>query len=158
MKKLFSCLILFLLTSFALAQETDFAPDYDSLNQTALNHLINLINIDTAQPEPKEILAQRYIYKNLIDNRIDWQIFRVEKPRANLIATLKSTAPNPQKPLILIAHLDTAPIADNWQTPPTQALIKDEKVFGLGASDAKNYAAINLTILTWLKQNKTIFL
>lgn len=153
MKKLFSCLILFLLTSFALAQETDFAPDYDSLNQTALNHLINLINIDTAQPEPKEILAQRYIYKNLIDNRIDWQIFRVEKPRANLIATLKSTAPNPQKPLILIAHLDTAPIADNWQTPPTQALIKDEKVFGLGASDAKNYAAINLTILTWLKQN-----
>ena len=96
MKKLFSCFILFLLTSFALAQETDFAPDYDSLNQTALNHLINLINIDTAQPEPKEILAQRYIYKNLIDNRIDWQIFRVEKPRANLIATLKSTAPNPQ--------------------------------------------------------------
>ena len=101
MKKLFSYLILFLLGSFALAQESNLVPDYDSLNQTALNHLVNLINIDTAQPEPKEILAQRYIYKNLIDNKIDWQIFRVEKPRANLIATLKSTAQTPQKPLIL---------------------------------------------------------
>ena len=136
---------------FIFAQEP--TPNYENLNAQALNHLVNLINIDTAQPEPKEILAQRYIYKNLIQNKINWQIYRMEKPRANLIATLKADTKTPLEPLILIAHLDTAAIADNWQTPPTQALIKDGKVYGLGSSDAKNYAAINLTILTWLKQN-----
>lgn len=152
MKKTFLFLIFFTLSVFCFAQ-TDKQINYADLNKTALEHLINLINIDTAQPNPQEIFAQRYIYKNLIDNKIDWRIFRIEKPRANLIAVLKANTPNSLKPLILISHLDTASIADNWQTPPTQALIKDGKIYGLGASDAKNYAAINLAILTWLKQN-----
>lgn len=152
MKKLL-CILTLLILSVHCSAQAGTEISYDSLNKTALDHLVNLINIDTAQPEPKEIVAQRYIYKNLIDNKIDWQIYRMEKPRANLIAVLKATAQNPQKPLLLISHLDTASIADNWQTPPTQALIKDGKVYGLGSSDAKNYAAINLTILTWLKQN-----
>lgn len=151
MKKSILLFILFSLNCFIFAQEPPV--DYETLNKTALDHLVSLINIDTAQPEPKEILAQRYIYKNLIDNKINWQIYRMEKPRANLIATLKANTKTPLEPLILIVHLDTAAIADNWQTPPTQALIKDGKVYGLGSSDAKNYAAINLTILTWLKQN-----
>lgn len=149
-KTLFTLIfIAFSLTCFAQIN----AIDYESLNKTALNHLVNLINIDTAQPNPKEILAQRYIYKNLIDNKIDWRIYRMEKPRANLIAVLKAHTQNPLEPLILISHLDTVAISDNWQTPPTQALIENGKIYGLGASDAKNYAAVNLTILTWLKQN-----
>ena len=152
MKKLILLFTLFSLNCLALAQE-QMPIDYEVLNKTALNHLINLINIDTAQPNPNEVQAQRYIYKNLINNKIDWQIYRMEKPRANLIAVLKAETKKPLEPLILISHLDTATIADNWQTPPTQALIKDGKVYGLGATDAKNYAAINLTILTWLKQN-----
>ena len=151
MKKFFFTLTLFLLCSKGFALEPVI--NYDALNQNALNHLINLINIDTAQPNPNETLAQRYIYKNLIQNKIDWHIYRMEKPRANLIAKIKAQTSNPKEPLILISHLDTAAIADNWQTPPTQAFIKDGKVYGLGATDAKNYAAINLTILTWLKQN-----
>ena len=154
MKKLCLILIFFIFNSAIFALEQDI--NYTALNSMALNHLINLINIDTAQPSPNEILAQRYIYKNLINNKIDWQIYRMEKPRANLIATLKAQTPNPKEPLILISHLDTAAIADNWQTPPTQALIKDDRVYGLGATDAKNYAAINLTILTWLKQNNIV--
>lgn len=153
MKKYFFILTFFLLNCLCFAQPNEQEINYAQLNQTALDHLVNLINIDTAQPEPKEILAQRYIYKNLIKNKIDWQLYRMEKPRANLIAVLKAQTPKPLEPLILISHLDTAAIADNWQTPPTQALIKEGKVYGLGSSDAKNYAAINLTILTWLKQN-----
>ena len=154
MKKLLFILTLLVLTLPCFTKETKDAINYDELNKTALKHLVNLINIDTAQPNPKEILAQRYIYTNLLDNKIDWQIYRLEKPRANLIATLRADTKKPLKPLILIAHVDTAAIKDDWTNPPTQALVKDGKVYGLGASDAKNYAAINLTILNWLKQNK----
>ena len=77
MKKTLFTLIFIAFSLICFAQIN--AIDYESLNKTALNHLVSLINIDTAQPNPNEILAQRYIYKNLIDKKIDWRIFRMEK-------------------------------------------------------------------------------
>ncbi len=131
--------------------------NYPALNDIAKEHLINLINIDTSQPDPNETLAVRYIYKVLNKNKADWDIYRAEKPRGNLIAVLKAdkeyAKENKEPALILIAHLDTAPVQEGWAVAPTKATIKDGKIYGLGSTDDKNYAAINLTILTWLKQN-----
>ena len=156
MKKLL--ILLFLLLPFVLrAQEREI--DYAPLNAAVKEHLINLIKINTAQPEPDETKAARYIYKVLNKHRIDWDIHRLEKPRGNLIAVLKAdkdarrSPGGVQEPLIMLAHLDTAAVQGQWQTPPTKATLKDKRIFGLGATDAKNYAAVNLTILTWLKQN-----
>lgn len=131
--------------------------NYAPLNDAVKEHLINLINIDTSQPDPDETVAARYIYKVLNKHNIDWDIYRLEKRRGNLIAVLKADKEaakhNPQPALIMISHLDTAAVHGAWQTPPTKATLKDGRVYGLGATDAKNYAAINLSILTWLKQN-----
>lgn len=127
--------------------------DFTALNQIAKEHLINLINIDTAQPEPQETKAVRYIYKVLNKHRIDWDIYRTEKPRGNLIAVIKASKDlrEPAKePLILIAHLDTAAPQEGWTFPYSNATVKDGKIYGLGATDAKNYTAVNLTILTRL--------
>lgn len=152
MKK-FLALLICLSPLFANAAQLN----HGTLNDAAKDHLINLINIDTAQPEPKETIAVRYIYKILNANKIDWDIYRTEKARGNLIAILKAdkeyAKTNPQKPLILIAHLDTAAVQDGWTLPPTKATTKDGRIFGLGSTDAKNYAAVNLTILTWLAKN-----
>lgn len=130
-------------------------PNYPELNDIAKNHLINLIGIDTSQPEPAETKADRYIYKILNKNKIDWDIYRPSKPRGNMV--VKLTADDEYKgkepALILISHLDTAPVQEGWSVPPTKATLKDGKIYGLGATDDKNFAAINLTILTWLKQN-----
>ena len=71
MKFLFISFILFF-TATINAAEIDFT----ALNQTAKDHLVNLIDIDTAQPEPSEIKAVRYIYKVLNKNKIDWEIYR----------------------------------------------------------------------------------
>ena len=131
--------------------------NYPALNDVAKEHLINLINIDTSQPDPNETLAVRYIYKVLNKNKVDWDIYRAEKPRGNLIAVLKAdrdyARENKEPALILVAHLDTAPVQEGWAVPPTKATLKDGKIYGLGATDDKNYAAINLAVLTWLKQN-----
>ncbi|MDR0953043.1 MAG: M20/M25/M40 family metallo-hydrolase [Elusimicrobiota bacterium] len=139
--------------------------DYVALNTTAKNHLINLIDIDTARPNPQETQAARYIYGILNDYKIDWDIYRLEKERGNLISTLKAdtsaktinsatAAKTAKSPLIVLAHLDTAAVSDGWTHPPTKATVKDGRIYGLGSTDAKNYAAVNLTILTWLKENK----
>ena len=153
MKRLiFTFLGLGLCAGVLSAQET--SSSWDTLNREAKRHLINLINIDTSQPEPQELQAARYIYKELNKHHIDWDIFRPDKNHANLLARIKGTDPS-QKPLLLISHLDTAPAAEGWTFPPFRATQKDGNIYGLGATDAKNYTAIYLTLLAWLKNQPT---
>jgi len=125
-----------------------------SLEQNAKKHLINLINIDTSQPDANELKAVRYIYKELNKNKIDWDIFIPSKPHANLIARIKGTQPA-NKPLLLISHLDTAPAASGWTYSPFKATEENGRIYGLGATDAKNYTAANLALFIWLDQQKT---
>ena len=137
----------FLLFPLVVNAQTDA---WKTLNQNAKHHLIQLINIDTAQPEARELPAARYIYKELNKHKIDWDIFIPSKGHANLLARIKGTDPT-QKPLLLVAHLDTAPAADGWKFSPFKATVTDGKIYGLGATDAKNYLAVYLALFTWLK-------
>ena len=59
MKRLFILLFVALFTLPAPAKEAG----WDALNAEAKRHLINLLNIDTSLPEPDELAAARYIYK-----------------------------------------------------------------------------------------------
>lgn len=128
------------------------------LQEEAKEHLINLISFDTTQPTPQEIHAVRYIYTILNRNKVDWDIYRPQKSRANLVIKLKAPLPDKEiKPaLLLISHLDTATIQGDWTVTPVKATIKDGKIYGLGSKDAKNYAAINLTLLTYFAKNKEL--
>ncbi|MBO4707456.1 MAG: M20/M25/M40 family metallo-hydrolase [Elusimicrobiaceae bacterium] len=130
----------------------------EELREDAKQHLINLISFDTTQPSPKEIHAARYIYTTLNKNKIDWEIYRPQKNRANLAVRLKSSLPNKEKKpaVLLISHLDTAAIQGDWTVPPVKATIKDGKIYGRGSRDAKNYAAINLTLLNYFAKNKEL--
>ena len=127
---------------------------WDNLHQAAQKHLVNLINIDTAQPTPNERAAARYIYKELNKHHIDWDIFIPSKNHANLVARIKGTNPS-KKPLLLISHLDTVPAQEGWTVPPFKATLKDGRIYGLGATDAKNYTATHLALFTWLATQQT---
>ena len=127
---------------------------WNELNQSAKNHLVNLVSIDTSIANPDEISSVRYLYKQLNKHHIDWDIFIPQKGRANLMARIKGTDPK-QKPLLLISHLDTANAQEGWTVPPFKATFKDGNIYGLGTTDAKNYTAAYLTLFTWLsKQEK----
>ncbi|MBR2082021.1 MAG: M20/M25/M40 family metallo-hydrolase [Elusimicrobiaceae bacterium] len=144
-------LLLFCACAFPIfAQETTA---WNELNQTAKKHLINLVGIDTSASHPDEIAAARYIYKQLNEQKIDWDIFIPRKGRANLMARIKGTDPQ-QKPLLLISHLDTANAQQGWTFPPFKATLKDGNIYGLGTTDAKNYTAVYLTLFTWLAKQE----
>lgn len=123
---------------------------WDALNAQAKRHLIQLLDIDTSQPEPDELSAARYIYKEFNKHGIDWDIFIPSQGRANLMARIKGSDPS-AKPLMLISHLDTAPAAEGWSYPPFKASEENGRIYGLGATDAKNYTAAYLALFTWLK-------
>ena len=150
MKKYVALLLIVGLTAGLTVRAQD-ASGWTPLEQDAKRHLINLINIDTSQPDPQELKAARYIYKELNKHHIDWDIFRPDKHHANLLARIKGSDPT-QKPLLLISHLDTAPAAEGWTFPPFRATEKDGNIYGLGATDAKNYTAVYLALLLWLKE------
>lgn len=149
MRKLLFLSLCALLPLQALGLEADF----DALNRQAKKHLINLINIDTSQPEPDEMAAARYIYKEFNKHGIDWDIFIPRKGRANLMARIKGSEAD-QKPLLLISHLDTAPASENWSYPPFKATEDNGNIYGLGSTDAKNYTAAYLALFTYLKDQK----
>ena len=149
MKRLFILLFVALFTLPAPAKEAG----WDALNAEAKRHLINLLNIDTSLPEPDELAAARYIYKEFNKHGIDWDIFIPEQGRANLLARIKGSDPT-QKPLLLISHLDTAPAAEGWSYPPFKATVENGNIYGLGATDAKNYTAVYVALFTWLKDQK----
>lgn len=143
--------LLSLLACFCALHAAALEMNADELNARAKNHLINLVNIDTSQPEPDELGAARYIYKELNRFGIDWDIFIPRKGRANLTARLKGNDPS-KKPLLLISHLDTAGAQGNWTYPPFKATEENGRIYGLGTTDAKNYTAAYLTLFTWLKE------
>ncbi len=122
---------------------------WKDLQAQAKKHLINLIQIDTSAAHPDEIAAARYIYKQFNKQKIDWDILIPQKGRANLLALIKGTDTT-QKPLLLISHLDTANAQEGWTVPPFKAVQKDGKIYGLGATDAKNYTAAYLALFNWL--------
>lgn len=148
MKKITFFFLCLLISPFLLAQEVDL----DALYAQAKEHLIHLINIDTSQPDPNETAAARYIYKQLNKHKIDWEFLSPRKGAANLVARIKGSDPS-QKPLLLISHLDTAPAAETWSFPPYKATLLDGKIYGLGATDAKNYTALHLALLTAIKDS-----
>ena len=128
------------------AQEPDA---WQPLQESAKKHLTQLLKIDTSQPQPDELSAARYIYKQFNKHHIDWDIFKPAPGRANLVARIKGTDAT-QKPLLLISHLDTASAQEGWTVPPFRATEKDGRIYGLGATDAKNYTAAYLALFTWL--------
>ena len=146
MKKInFLFLILCCALSPLRGQENAWTP----LNEQAQKYLADLVAINTAMPQPQELKAVRYIYKEFNKHHIDWDVFVPIKGRANLLARLKGTDPA-QKPLLLISHLDTVAPSEGWTLPPFKATEKDGRIYGLGTTDAKNYTAIYLTLFTWL--------
>ena len=148
-KQLAACFLFFALTPLWAAQSDDIL---QALHADAKDHLTSLINIDTSAPDPDELKAARYIYKQFNKNGVDWDIFIPAKGRANLMARIKGTD-SKQKPLLLISHLDTAPAdAEQWQYPLFNATEKNGNIYGLGATDAKNYTAIYLALFNWLQK------
>ena len=122
---------------------------WPALEQAAKKHLTQLIKIDTSLPHPDELAAARYLYKQFNKNHMDWDIFLPAPGRANLMARIKGTD-STQKPLLLISHLDTAPLQEGWTVPPFKATEKNGNIYGLGSTDAKNYTAIYLALFIWL--------
>lgn len=113
-----------------------------------------LLRIDTTNPPGNERAAAEVIATALREVGIEPQLLEAEPHRTNLVARLRGTGAKP--PLLLTAHLDVVE-ADptKWRRPPFSGEEHDGCLWGRGAIDMKNMAAMCTAILRRLASTST---
>jgi len=106
--------------------------------QEILDFAIRLIETPSHNPPGDEIAAAKVVEKQLRKLGLeDLTIIEPKPNRANLICTFDTNQPG--RSLILNGHLDTKPPIplEAWITDPFKGVLKDGRLFGLGATDMK---------------------
>jgi acetylornithine deacetylase/succinyl-diaminopimelate desuccinylase-like protein len=117
----------------------------------ALGHFKELLRIDTTNPPGNERAAVDYIARVCDREGIAYQIVESEPTRASLVARL--TGSGRRGALLLNAHLDVVPVErEHWTHDPFAAEEHDGCIWGRGAVDMKNMAAMSLMTLLLLKR------
>ena len=105
--------------------------------------LKKLISIDSSYNKSnKEIV---YYIASLLKKKKDISLFvqPIKKKRItvyNLIAKIKGE--NRENPLIFAGHTDTVLAGENWTINPHKPIVRDNRLYGLGASDMKGALAL----------------
>ena len=136
---------------FAMSAMVSLSTDWPAATAEALVHFKALLRIDTTNPPGNERAAADYLARVLDEEGIPYRIVESEPTRASLVARLTGSGKKP--PLLLNAHLDVVPVErDRWTHDPFGAEEHDGCIWGRGAVDMKNMAAMSLMTLVLLKR------
>lgn len=126
---------------------------YSELANHAIRLCQTLLRIDTTNPPGRERAAADVVADELDRAGLSPKLIESAPDRANVVARLTGTGELP--PLLLTAHLDVVE-ADPavWAHPPFSGVIADGCLWGRGAIDMKNMAAMSIAIMTRLAREK----
>ncbi len=123
----------------------------DALADHAVDLCQRLLRLDTTNPPGNERLAADLIAEELTAAGLEPVIHESAPGRANVVARLKGTGKKP--PLLLTAHLDVVESdPSKWTHPPFCGEIHDGCIWGRGAIDMKNMAAMSVALLARLSR------
>lgn len=111
-----------------------------------------LIQIDSQNPGSNEERIARFVQGYLADMGIRAKIYEFLPKRANVVAVLPGRKDSTS--LLLIPHLDTVPAGKGWKVNPFSGLVRQGRLYGLGATDCKGNLACALEALKQLRENR----
>ncbi len=130
--------------------------DWPSICNEATELFRDLLRIDTTNsPEHpgNEIEAARYLEERFAREGLDSTVLESAPGRGNIISRIKGDGSG-GAPILLSAHLDVVPAeAEHWLHPPFAAEIHDGCIWGRGAIDMKNMAAMEAMVMLLLKRS-----
>ena len=113
------------------------------------------LRIDTTNPPGNEVRAADFFKKILDHEEIENRVFNYAPGRADLWARIPHTTGSPQRPIILLNHMDVVTSdASHWKAPPFSAEIMDGSIYGRGAQDMKNEGLAQFMVMVMLKREK----
>ena len=127
--------------------------DAKRLADEALEHLVNLVKINTTNPPGNETAACNYLKGVLDKTGLESEILESAPGRGNLVCRLSGGGGN--RPVTIASHLDVVPAqAEYWSVDPFGGVIKDGFVWGRGTVDMKFTTALHLVTLLELKRRR----
>jgi len=146
----FLTLFLLLISSSGNAQDR-YLIDWDAVGEESLQHLVELIKINTTNPPGNETLAANYVKAVLDAEGIESQLYALDPDRANLVARIKGNGT--KQPILIMGHTDVVGVqADRWTEDPFGGLRKDGWVYGRGSLDDKDNVTAGLMMMILLKR------
>ena len=113
------------------------------------------LRVDTTNPPGHEARAAAFLKRILDQEGIENRIFNYAPGRANLWARLPHTTQSPERPIILLNHMDVVTSdAAHWKYPPFSGQIAGGYMYGRGAQDMKDEAMAQLMVLVMLKRER----
>ena len=123
--------------------------DWPRAERDALALFQDLLRIDTHNPPGNETPAAELCARALAADGIQSTLIGRTPERQNVIARLKGDGS--ERPLLLNAHLDVVPVEGAaWTHPPFGGEIHDGWIWGRGAVDMKNMAAMSVAVVRQL--------
>jgi acetylornithine deacetylase/succinyl-diaminopimelate desuccinylase-like protein len=108
-----------------------------------------LLRIDTTNPPGNELPAAELLADELRAAGLEPRVLQSRPGRGNVVARLRGSGELP--PLLLTAHLDVVEAEpESWEYPPFCGEVHDGCLWGRGAIDMKNMAAMSVAIMTRL--------
>ena len=144
-----------------LPHGTSLVPDPARDEQETLDLLRELIRFDTINPpqpgsgkkNADETALLRHVKGLLAADGIAAEIYELEPGRGNLVARVRGTGA--KKPVLLMAHVDVVNVdRSQWQVDPLSGEVRDGYIWGRGALDDKDDAAIFIQVLRILARSK----
>ncbi|WP_251550835.1 acetylornithine deacetylase [Neobacillus muris] len=128
--------------------------EVEARQEELLSLLKNLISFPTVSPPARNTnevqnFVKEYL-KNLGFQTDQWEVYPGD---SNVVGTLKGTASDNYQSLIINGHIDVAEVGDEkeWETPPFQAVIREQNIYGRGTADMKGGIASTLYAIKLLK-------
>lgn len=148
--RIISGLVVLCCISTANAQQS-YLIDWDEVGEEAVQHLVELVQIDTSNPPGNETLVVDYLKKELAAEGIESEVFALEESRGNLVARIEGNGA--KRPILIMGHTDVVGVQrDKWFADPFSGSREDGFIYGRGTLDDKDNVAAGLMIVKLLKR------
>jgi len=143
--------VFFMLLTVPANAQSDYLVDWDKVAQESIDHLVNLVRIDTSNPPGNETEVAHYLKSVLAAEGIDSRLYSLDEQRANLVARIKGNGS--KRPLLIMGHTDVVGVRrDKWYADPFSGIRKDGFIYGRGTLDDKDNVAAGLMVMMLLKR------
>ena len=139
---------------------------WTELEEETVHLLQKLIQTDTQnmQEDGTEIEVVRLLESIFKEAGVHYEVVEPKPGRGNIVARIPGDGSSGRGPLLLSSHLDTvkAPkenwAAEGWKHDPYGGVIDDEDgcLYGRGAIDMKQMAAMSVVLLCFVKKNNVV--
>jgi acetylornithine deacetylase/succinyl-diaminopimelate desuccinylase-like protein len=141
--------LLFLSLSTASFAQQSYIVDWNEVGEEALQHLVDLVRIDTTNPPGNETRVVEYLERVLGDVEIPSQRYALEPDRANLVARIRGNGS--KRPILLMGHTDVVGVQpEKWYAGPFSGKREDGFIYGRGSLDDKDNLAAGLMVIKLL--------